>query len=377
MEENGKKRKRMLLLLGGFFLAAGLAYAIFWFSYGQYYQETDDAYVSGNLVQLMPQITGNVVAVYADDTSPVKSGQTLVTLDGTDARLALQNAETGLAETVRSVKQLYASAGELRAIVNEKQTVLSKARQDLERRGQLIEGHAVSDEELQHARDNVSIAEASLASAQHRLSAALSAVENTTISTHPAVLKAETRVRQAWLDCERTSIKAPANGYVAKRSVQVGERVNPSSALMVIVPLNEIWVDANFKEDQLRHIRIGQPVTLTSDIYGGSFVFHGRVAGLGAGTGSVFSLLPPQNATGNWIKVIQRLPVRIRLDADEIAQHPLRIGLSMVAKVDTRDESGAVLAKVTPEKPVYSTSVFENREEPVERMIAKIVQDNE
>jgi membrane fusion protein (multidrug efflux system) len=376
MEENGKKRKRMLLSLGGFFLLAGAAYAAYWFIYGQYYQETDDAYVSGNLVQLMPQITGNVAAVYADDTAQVNAGQTLVTLDGTDARLALQNAETALAETVRRVKQLYSSAGELRALVNEKQATLFKAQQDLERRILLIAGHAVSQEELQHARDNVSIAADSLASAQHRLSAALSAVENTTIATHPAVLQAETRVRQAWLYCERTSIKAPAAGYVAKRSVQVGERVNPGSPLMVIVPLNEIWVDANFKENQLRHIRIGQPVTLTSDIYGGSIVYHGRVAGLGAGTGSVFSLLPPQNATGNWIKVIQRLPVRIRLDASEIARHPLRIGLSMVAKVDTHDQSGAVLASVAPEKPVYSTSVFEYKESPVERMIAKIVQDN-
>ncbi len=376
MEENGKKRKRMLLSLGGFFLLAGLAYAVFWFIYGQYYQETDDAYVSGNLVQLMPQITGNVAAVYADDTAQVKAGQTLVTLDGTDARLALQNAETSLAETVRNVKQLYASAGELRALVNEKQAALFKAKQDLERRTQLITGHAVSQEELQHASDNVSIAEDSLASAQHRFSAALSAVANTTLATHPAVQKAETRVRQAWLDCERTSIEAPATGYVAKRSVQVGERVNPGSPLMIIVPLNEIWVDANFKEDQLRHIRIGQPVTLTSDIYGRSIVYHGRVAGLGAGTGSVFSLLPPQNATGNWIKVIQRLPVRIRLDANEIAQHPLRIGLSMVTKIDTHDQSGAVLARVTPEKPVYSTSVFEYKESPVELMIAKIVRDN-
>ncbi len=376
MEDNGVKRKHMLLGLGSLFLIAGIAYSIYWFSYGQYYQDTDDAYVSGNLVQLMPQITGNVVSVYADDTSWVQAGQTLVTLDGTDAQLALQNAETELAETVRSVKQLYAAAGELRAVVNEKQTVLEKAKADLDRRNRLILQHAISKEELQHSKDNVAIAESSLASSEHKLEAALSAVENTTLATHPAVLKAETRVRQAWLDAVRTSIKAPATGYIAKRSVQIGQRVSPGSALMVIVPLNEIWVEANFKEDQLRHIRIGQPATLTSDIYGRTIVFHGKVAGLGAGTGSVFSLLPPQNATGNWIKVIQRLPVRIRLDANEVAQHPLRIGLSMVAKVDTHDESGTVLSRVQPDEPVYSTSVFENRNGEVERMIAKILQDN-
>jgi len=377
MEDNGVKRKHMLLGLGSLFLVAGIAYTIYWFSYGQYYQDTDDAYVSGNLVQLMPQITGNVVSVYADDTALVKAGQPLVTLDGTDAQLALQNAQTELAETVRSVKQLYASAGELRSVVNEKQTVLEKAKTDLDRRSRLILQHAISKEELQHSKDNVSIAESSLASAEHKLAAALSAVENTTLATHPAVLKAETRVRQAWLDTVRTSIKAPATGYIAKRSVQIGQRVNPGSALMIIVPLDEIWVDANFKENQLRHIRIGQPVTLTSDLYGRTVVFHGKVAGLGAGTGSVFSLLPAQNATGNWIKVIQRLPVRIRLDPNEVAQHPLRIGLSMLAKIDTHDESGAVLSKVQQDEPVYSTSVFENRNDEVERMIAQILQDND
>lgn len=376
MEENGKKRKHMLLGLASFFLVAAAAYSIYWFGYGQYYQSTDDTYVSGNLVQLMPQVTGNVVSVYADDTESVKAGQPLVKLDDTDAELALQNAETTLAETVRSVRQLYSAAGELRAVVDERQAELAKARQDLDRRAKLYSRHAVSQEDLQHAKDNAAVAESALASSEHKLASALAAVENTTLSTHPAVLKAETRLRQAWLDEERTVINAPATGYVAKRSVQIGQRVTPSSTLMVIVPLDEIWVDANFKEDQLRHIRIGQPVALTSDIYGSNIVFHGKVAGLGAGTGAVFSLLPPQNATGNWIKVVQRLSVRIRLDPREVARHPLRIGLSMVAKIDTHDESGGVLAKVQPEKPIYSTSVFENRSDEAERMIARILKEN-
>ena len=376
MEENGKKRKHMLLGLGSLFLVAAIAYSVYWFSYGQYYQSTDDAYVSGNLVELMPQVTGNVVSVYADDTEWVKEGHPLVKLDATDAELALKNAETDLAETVRNVKQRYAAAGELRAAVGEKEAELEKAKQDLDRRMKLVAGHAVSKEELRHAQDNVAIAESSLASAEHKLSSALAAVENTTLPTHPAVLKAETRLRQAWLEAMRTTIKAPATGYVAKRSVQIGQRVTSASTLMIIVPLDEIWVDANFKEDQLRHIRIGQPVTLTSDIYGSHVVFHGKVAGLGAGTGSVFSLLPPQNATGNWIKVIQRLPVRIRLDVGEVARHPLRIGLSMVAKVDTHDEHGGVLTRVEQEEPIYSTSVFENGNKEVERLIAKILKDN-
>lgn len=375
-KQNGAKRKYLLLGLGSLFLVAGIAYSIYWFGYGQFYQSTDDAYVSGNLVQLMPQVTGNVVSVYADDTEWVKAGQPLVKLDKTDANLALQKAENDLAETVRNIKQLFEVAGELRAAVNAKQSELDKAKADFQRRLKLIQAHAVSNEELQHAKDNVAIAQSSLESATHRLEAALSAVENTTLETHPSVLKAETRLREAWLAVQRSSIDSPVTGYIAKRSVQIGQRVNPASSLMVIVPLDEIWVNANFKEDQLRHIRIGQPVMLTSDIYGSKVEFHGKVAGLGAGTGSVFSLLPPQNATGNWIKVIQRLPVRVKLNAQEITRHPLRIGLSMVAKVDTHDEGGGMLSRSQGTEPVYSTSVFENTDDAVDRLIETILRDN-
>ncbi len=376
MEDNGTKRKHMLLGLGSLLLIAGIAYSIYWFSHGQFFQATDDAYVSGNLVQLMPQVSGNVVSIHAQDTELVKAGQVLVKLDGTDAKLALRTAENDLAETVRSVKQRFETANELKATVNEKQVELDKAKEDLRRRQKLISDHAVSSEELQHAKDNTVIAQSSLDSAKHRFEAARSAVANTTLDAHPSVLKAEARLREVWLGVQRTTIEAPATGYIAKRSVQIGQRVSPGSSLMVIIPLNEIWVDANFKEDQLRHTRIGQSVILTSDLYGSKVEFHGKVAGLGAGTGSVFSLLPPQNATGNWIKVIQRLPVRITLDANEIAQHPLRIGLSMVATVDTHDESGSMLSGGQHEEPVYSTSVFEKKDDAVERLIEKILSDN-
>ncbi|MBY0577534.1 MAG: efflux RND transporter periplasmic adaptor subunit [Burkholderiales bacterium] len=376
MEDNGTKRKHMLLGLGSLLLIAGIAYSIYWFSRGQFFQATDDAYVSGNLVQLMPQVSGNVVSIHAQDTELVKAGQVLVKLDGTDAKLALRTAENDLAETVRSVKQRFETANELQATVNEKQVELDKAKEDLMRRQKLISDHAVSSEELQHAKDNAVIAQSSLDSAKHRFEAARSAVANTTLDAHPSVLKAEARLREAWLGVQRTTIEAPTTGYIAKRSVQIGQHVSPGSSLMVIIPLNEIWVDANFKEDQLRHTRIGQSVILTSDLYGSKVEFHGKVAGLGAGTGSVFSLLPPQNATGNWIKVIQRLPVRITLDANEIAQHPLRIGLSMVATVDTHDESGGMLSGGQHEEPVYSTPVFDKKDDAVERLIEKILSDN-
>ena len=366
----------MLLGLGSLFLVAGMAYAFYWYAYGQFYQETDDAYVSGNLVQLMPQVTGNVVSVHADDTEWVKVGQPLVKLDDTDARLALQKAETDLAGTVRNVKQLFEVVNELQAEIGAKRAELDKAREDLARRRKLLPEHAISNEELQHAKENVIIAQSSLDASNRRLEAARAAVAHTTLQMHPSVLAAETRLREAWLGVARTIILAPATGYIAKRSVQIGQRVNSESVLMVIIPLDEIWVDANFKEDQLRHIRIGQPVTLTSDIYGRKLEFHGKVAGLGAGTGSVFSLLPPQNATGNWIKVIQRLPVRIALDAGEIARHPLRIGLSLVAKVGTHDESGNVLAMTQHVAPRYATAVFDKRDDAADQLIKKILRDN-
>ena len=376
-KQGGNKRKHMLIGLGSFFALVGAGYAFYWLGYGQYFQSTEDAYVTGNLIQLMPQVTGNVVSVGADETDRVKAGQTLVALDATDAKIALEKSETDLAQTVRKVKQLYENADALKSDVNARTAELEKALSDLARRKSLISAHAVSHEELQHAEDGASQAKAALEGAKHRYEAALASVRNTSLGNHPEVLSAETRLREAWLALHRTRIASPAGGYVAKRSVQVGQRVTPASTLMVIVPLDQIWVDANFKEDQLGRIRIGQPVSMTSDIYGRKVVFHGKVAGIGAGTGSVFSLLPPQNATGNWIKVIQRLPVRIALDPKEIAGNPLRIGLSMVVTVDTHDESGQVLETANRAGPAYSTGIFENSPGEADGIILNILKANE
>ncbi len=366
----------MLLGLGSAFSIAAAAYSLYWFGYGQYFQSTDDAYVSGNLVQLMPQVSGNVESVFADETDRVQAGETLVSLDPTDSRIALSKAENDLAETVRRVKQLYDAASELGAEVKTRQAEYDKAKADLERRRSLIGANAVSKEELQHAQNGFDAAKAALDAANHRHASSLAAVANTTLNTHPAVLAAETRLKEAWLAWKRTTIASPASGFVAKRSVQVGERIAPGNSLMVIVPLDRIWIDANFKEDQLRRIRIGQPVKLTSDLYGKKTVFHGRVQGIGAGTGSVFSLLPPQNATGNWIKVVQRLPVRIALDPKEIEAHPLRIGLSMIATVDTHDESGPVLKSTPGESATDSTGIYDGGQEEADRIISRILREN-
>ncbi len=366
----------MLLGLGSAFSIAAAAYSLYWFAYGQYFQSTDDAYVTGNLVQLMPQVAGNVESVFADETDRVQAGETLVALDPTDARIALSKAENDLAETVRKVKQLYEVSSELGAEVKSRQAEYAKAKADLERRKSLIAAHAVSKEELQHAQDGFDAAKAALDAANHRHASSLAAVANTTLTTHPAVLAAETRLKEAWLAWKRTTIASPASGYVAKRSVQVGERIAPGNSLMVIVPLDRIWIDANFKEDQLSRIRIGQPVKLTSDLYGKKTVFHGKVQGIGAGTGSVFSLLPPQNATGNWIKVVQRLPVRIALDPKEIEAHPLRIGLSMIATVDAHDERGPVLQSAPRESAADSTAIYDGGQEEADRIISRILREN-
>ncbi|MHB1677240.1 MAG: HlyD family secretion protein [Sulfuriferula sp.] len=376
ISENKGKRKFMLFLVALLFVLAGVGYAIYWFSYAQFEQSTDDAYVSGNLVELMPQMNSNVIAVYADDTQWVKMGQPLVSLDGAQAKLALAKAEAELGQTVRNVKQLFDVVKELQSTIVQRQAELEKARSDLVRRKSLISEHAVSAEEVQHAQTNLAQAQSALETARYQLQAAQVMVANTTLQTQPSVLTAEAVLKEAYLAVQRLSIKAPVSGYIAKRSVQIGQRVSSSTPLMVIVPLNQIWVNANFKENELGKIRIGQSVSVTSDLYGSDVVFHGKVAGLGAGTGSVFSLLPAQNATGNWIKVVQRLPVRITLDPRDIAKHPLRIGLSLVATVDTHEQRGQAVSTAQPIEPIYTTAIFTDKTQAVDRLIANILQKN-
>lgn len=376
METSKKPRKHLLFGLAAGFTLAGLAYAVYWASYARYHASTDDAYVGGNLVQLMPQVSGNVVSVLADDTHWVKMGQPLVKLDGEDAKVAVEKAEAELSDAIRSVKQLHESRAEQQANLNLRQIEAEKAEEDFRRRQGIGAEHAVSQEELRHAEKAAAIARQQLEVARHQLMASDALLGATPVARHPRVLKAIAALREACLARSRLSIQSPADGFVAKRSVQVGQRVNPGTPLMVIVPLEKIWADANFKEDELQHIRIGQSAVLYSDLYGKEVKYHGKVIGLGAGTGSVFSLLPPQNATGNWIKVVQRVPVRIALDPSEIAQHPLQVGLSLSASIDTHDRSGQALAKSQPAQSGYSTSVFAGNDAEIERRIRQILRDN-
>jgi len=371
---NTGKRKRMMTLLVIVILIAAIAYGLYYFLVARFHEETDDAYVSGNVVQITPQVTGTVIAVKADDTQIVKAGDPLVVLDPADSRVALESAEANLAQVVRQVRGLFADDSQYLAQVAQRQSDLSRAQDDLKRRMTVAQTGAVSQEEISHARDAVKSAQAAVDAAQQQLAANRALTANTTIANHPNVQAAAAKVRDAYLANARNTLPAPVTGYVAKRSVQVGQRVSPGTPLMAIVPLEAVWVDANFKEVQLKHMRIGQPVQLTADVYGSSVKYNGKVIGFSAGTGSAFSLLPAQNATGNWIKVVQRLPVRIGLDPKELEKHPLRIGLSMQADVNIKDESGGELGNAP--NTVYETNVFDRYGDEADAEIARIIAAN-
>ncbi len=375
-------RKRLLILLGLTTAVAAAGYGAYYYTVARFHEETDDAYVNGNLIQLTPQVSGTVVAVNADDTQIVKAGEPVVTLDTADAKVALAAAEAALGQTVRQVSALYANNNVLAATVQQRQVDLARARGDLRRRAEVVESGAVAAEDLAHARDAVTAAEAALDTARQQLASNRTLTDQATVTAHPSVLAAAAKVREAYLADARNTLPAPVTGYVARRSVQVGQRVAPGNPLMAIVPLDGVWVDANFKEVQLQHIRVGQPVELHADVYGGKVTYHGKVVGFSAGTGSAFSALPAQNATGNWIKVVQRLPVRVQLDPAELREHPLQVGLSMQVDVQTRKEgrsrlvSGSRNGGEAPVRTIYRTDVFQRYGEQADREIARIISQN-
>jgi len=370
------RRAKLLTAVISAFLVAGIAYTVYYLVYARYHESTDDAYVGGNLVQITPQIAGMVIAIHADDTQYVNAGQTLVNLDKADARVMVDQAEAQLAKTVRSVRNLRETSGEGEAQVTLRRAELRKAEQDLARRRSVEASGAVSGEELQHAIDSVNAARAALEAAQKQLGAQRALVDRADVHDHPDVRAAAARVRDAYLSLGRTELPAPVAGFVARRSVQVGQRVSPGNVLMTVAPLEEVWVDANFKENQLVNLRPGQPVTLIADAYGSSVEFHGKVAGFSAGTGAAFALLPAQNASGNWIKVVQRVPVRILLERQQLDQHPLQIGLSMKVDVDTHERGAARLQQTAREQPVYETKAFETTKSQADERIERIIAEN-
>jgi len=341
---NNHGRNRALLILAVVSVIAILAWLTHIYLVSRFYQTTDDAYISSDLVQITSQEPGTVIAVNVDDTQSVERGQLLALFDPADAQVAIASAEAQLARAVRNVRALFAQREQVQAQIAQRVSDLKRAQDDLDRRQGLVADGAVSGEELSHSRDALALARAGLDAVRQQLNATEAQIQGTTIATHPQVLDAEAAVRNAALALRRTELRAPVAGVIAKRSVQVGQRVAAGSPLMALVPLDDMWVDANFKEVQLRDMRVGQPVTLHADLYGNGVEFHGRLAGLSAGSGSAFALLPPQNASGNWIKIVQRLPVRITLDPQELKDHPLRVGLSITVKVDAHDTSGPVVS---------------------------------
>jgi membrane fusion protein (multidrug efflux system) len=369
------RRGRGLVILATVVVVTAVAVFAYWFLHGRWYQSTDNAYVGGTIVQVTAEIPGTVRVIHPRETDAVAAGQALIEFDAADARIALDAAYADLGNTVRQVSAAFAQAGRARAQLAAREVELARARRDLERRGPISGGGAVSQEELAHARDAVQALEAAVRGAREELRVALAQTEGTTVEQHPQVQRAATRVRDAALVLERTAVASPVNGVVAKKGVQVGQRVAPGTPLMAVVPLDDVWVDANFKEVQLSRVRIGQPVELHADLYGKDVTFHGRVRGLSPGTGAAFALLPPQNASGNWIKIVQRVPVRIALDPAEVSEHPLRVGLSMHAEVDLHDQSGPVLAKPTQEQAASMPSLPEH-DPAVEAAIEKIIAQN-
>ena len=369
---------------------AGLAGGAYWFVALRHHQSTDDAYAAGNLIPISAQVAGSIRAIHADDTQTVQAGDVLVSLDKSDATLALARAEADLAQAVRQTRQLISVSGKADAVVTQREADLARAQADaarsagdLARREAAAKEQAISQEEVQHARDAANTARAQLAAASAALNAARedqqasrALVLADSAEKQPAVARAATAVREAWLALSRTDIRAPLAGQIARRSAQPGARIAPGTPLMAVAALDNAWVDANFKEGQLQDLRIGQPVEVHADQYGDDVTFHGKVAGLAAGTGSVFSLLPAQNATGNWIKVVQRVPVRITLDPAELKAHPLRLGLSMHVSVDTSQQDGPLLSAAPKATPVLATSVFDGKLAEADRRVAQIVAAN-
>jgi membrane fusion protein, multidrug efflux system len=370
------KRRRALLIVALVFVLAAVIWLLLWLFVFSKRETTDDAYVGGNQVALSTQVPGTVVAIFADDTQRVEAGQVLVKLDSTDADVRLRQARSQLAQAVRQVRQQTDSASSADAQVVTAQINLKKAEADLKRRLPLIAEQAEAPETIQHLRDAVDQARASLTTAQAQASAAHASIEGTQVANNPAVEQARANFRAAWIASQRNDIYAPVSGYVAQRSVQLGNSVQPGQQLMTVVPLHDLWVDANFKEGQLRHIRIGQPAKIVSDVYGSSVEYHGKVIGLGAGTGSAFSLLPAQNATGNWIKVVQRVPVRIALNDQDLDKHPLRVGLSTEVTIDITDDHGAALAQAPSDKPLAQTSVYDQMASKADAEADQIIQAN-
>ena len=371
-----QQRKKGLSIFILLLLLISIGSAAYWFFFVKGFEETEDAYVSGNQVTVSSQVSGNISKINVDNMDPVQAGDVLLELDDTNAKLSFEQAKSNLANAVRQISQLNYTVKQLKSAVRANEIILAQAQGNLNRRVQLVKDGAIDKESFQHAKEAVELAKANLTTSQNQLEANQALLLDGPLSEQPQIQSAVSNLKQAWLNLERTKIRSPIKGYVARRNAQVGQAVSVGGALMAVVTTVQMWLDANFKETQLTHMRIGQPVEIHFDLYGKDKTFNGKVVGIEMGTGSAFSLLPTQNATGNWIKVVQRVPVRIQLDPQQLAENPLRIGLSATVKVNVSDSQGETLRNQAPGTTLYSTNVLQYDESAVNNLIESIIRDN-
>ena len=371
-----QQRKKGLSIFILLLLLIAIGSAVYWFFFIKGFEETEDAYVSGNQVMVSSQVAGNIAKINVDNMDPVQTGDVLLELDDTNAKLSFEQAKSNLANAVRQVSQLNYTVKQLKSAVRANEITLAQAQGNLNRRVQLVKDGAIDKESFQHAKEAVELAKANLTTSQNQLEANQALLLDGPLSEQPQIQSAVSNFKQAWLNLERTKIRSPIKGYVARRNAQVGQAVSVGGALMAVVTTDQMWLDANFKETQLTHMRIGQPVEIHFDLYGKDKTFNGKVVGIEMGTGSAFSLLPTQNATGNWIKVVQRVPVRIQLDPQQLIENPLRIGLSATVKVNVSDSQGETLRNQAPATTLYSTNVLQYDESAVNNLIESIIRDN-
>ena len=376
LNNKSQQRKKGLFIFILLLLLIAIGSAAYWYLFIKGFEETEDAYVSGNQVMVSAQVVGNISKINVDNMDPVQAGDVLLELDDTNAKLSFEQAKSNLANAVRQVSQLNYTVKQLKSAVRANEITLAQAQGNLNRRVQLVKDGAIDKESFQHAKEAVELAKANLTTSQNQLGANQALLLDGPLSEQPQIQSAVSNLKQAWLNLERTKIRSPIKGYVARRNAQVGQAVSVGGALMAVVTTDQMWLDANFKETQLTHMRIGQPVEIHFDLYGKDKTFNGKVVGIEMGTGSAFSLLPTQNATGNWIKVVQRVPVRIQLDPQQLAENPLRIGLSATVKVNVTDSQGETLRDQAPATTLYSTNVLQYDESAVNNLIESIIRDN-
>lgn len=373
---NNKKRNRAILWLTFAIILCILLWIIYWFVWLRFSETTDDAYVGGNMVDVTVKIAGTPIAFYADDTDLVQEGQLLVLMDTTDFTIEFEKQKASLALAAQEVRELWETVKESQATLEIRRIQHSRAQYDYNNRQGLVDINAVSKEDYTHSRDDLTVAEQSVKVAEHQLMSAIAALGSPPVKEHPKIRQAKENVKEAYVNLRRCKVLAPTTGYVAKRNVQVGDWITPTRPLMSIIPLDNVWVDANYKETQLENIRIGQPVELKADIYGSDFVYKGEVVGFQPGSGSAFSLIPPQNATGNWIKIVQRIPVRIKLHPEQLKKFPLLIGLSVYVDIDTTNRDGKRLATTPANRVVCKTEVFEFNYNELNFLMDQIVDNN-